>query len=130
MNATVKNNSTKVATVKATTKKATTKAVTEKAILKAVTKKAESNGLYRAALECNKLDKIENFSLSGAKRRLEKQIYLNPVYMAIDSNLLSEALTFDNLLSNVSARCIEKQRFTVHSLGMAVNKYLKPLLKK
>ena len=125
MNATLKNNSTKVATVKATAK-----AVTEKAILKAVTKKVVSNGLHKALLECNKLDKLENQSLSGALKRLKVQIELSSTYAGIDTNLLSEAFSYDNLLANVSNRCIETKKFSVYSLGLAVNKFLKPLIKK
>jgi hypothetical protein len=130
MNATVKNNGTKVATVKATTKKATTKVVSEKAILKAVSKKVVSNGLHKALLECNKLDKLENQSLSGALKRLKLQIDLNSTYAGIDTNLLSEAFSYDNLLANVSVRCLDTKKFSVYSLGLAVNKFLKPLIKK
>ena len=120
MNATTKNT---------TTKKVVNKVVTEKAILKAVTKKANSNGLHKALLECNKLDKIENYSLSGALKRLKVQIEVNETYKGIDTNLIFEALTFDNLLKNVSPKCIDKQRFTVYALGLAVNKFLKPFVK-
>jgi hypothetical protein len=106
------------------------KAVTEKAILKAVSKKVVSNGLHKALLECNKLDKLENQSLSGALKRLKVQIELNSTYAGIDTNLLNEAFSYDNLLANVSNRCIETKKFSVYSLGLAVNKFLKPLIKK
>ena len=106
------------------------KVVNEKAILKAVTKKAESNGLHKALLECNKLDKLENQSLSGALKRLKAQIDLNDTYKGIDTNLISEALKYDNLLANVSVRCLDTKKFSVYSLGLAVNKFLKPLIKK
>lgn len=108
----------------------TKKVVTEKAILKAVTKKVVSNGLHKALLECNKLDKLENCSLSGALKRLKAQIELNDTYRGIDTNLISEALTYDNLLANVSVRCLDTKKFSVYALGLAVNKFLKPLIKK
>jgi len=91
--------------------------------------KAKAKSYHLALLECNKLDKAENFSLSGALNRLKKQIFENTDYKGIDTNVLSEALTFDNLLKHVSPRCIDKQRFTVYALGLAVNKYLKIALK-
>ena len=96
---------------------------------KVVKAKAPKLGLHSALLVCNALDKAENFSLSGALNRLKKQVYENPSYKGIDSNLLSSALTFDNLLANVNSRCIASQRFTVYALGLAVNKYLKNALK-
>jgi hypothetical protein len=114
MNATVKNNGKKVTVNKVVP---TTKAPKTKA--------PKKPSLHSALLECNKLDKIENFSLSGALNRLKKQIFVNPDYKSIDTNVLSEALTFDNLLENVNPKCIDKQRFTVFALGLAVNKYLK-----
>lgn len=90
--------------------------------------KPKQKSYHSALLECNALDKQENFSLSGALNRLKKQIFVNDDYKQIDSNVLSEALTFDNLLKHVSTRCIDKQRFTVYALGLAVNKYLKSAL--
>jgi len=87
--------------------------------------KVKSPSLHKALIECNKLDKLENFSLSGALNRLKKQIYINPDYKNIDINVLNNALTFDNLLANVNPRCIASQRFTVYALGLAVNKQLK-----
>lgn len=103
-------------------KKVNTKTVK---VTKVATVKKESNGLHKALLICNQLDKQENFSLSGALNRLKKQIFINDAYKKIDVNLLNSALTFDNLLLNVSSRCIDKQKFTVYALGLAVNKYLK-----
>jgi hypothetical protein len=91
--------------------------------------KAKAKSYHSALLECNKLDKAENFSLSGALNRLKKQVFENTEYKGIDTNVLSEAMTFDNLLKYVSPRCIDKQRFTVYALGLAVNKYLKIALK-
>ena len=133
----VKNNGTKKVALKVVSKAEqktlsipTKKVVSEKAILKAVTKKAESNGLHKALLECNKLDKLENQSLSGALKRLKAQIDLNDTYKGIDTNLISEALKYDNLLANVSVRCLDTKKFSVYSLGLAVNKFLKPLIKK
>jgi len=108
------------------TKKGATKVEPTKPTLKA---KVKSNGLHQALLVCNKLDKAENFSLSGALNRLKKQIYADPTYKGIDVNLLTNALTFDNLLANVNERTKASQRFTVYSLGLAVNKYLKTALK-
>ena len=90
--------------------------------------KPKAKSYHSALLVCNALDKQENFSLSGALNRLKKQIFVNDDYKQIDSNVLSEALTFDNLLKHVSTRCIDKQRFTVYALGLAVNKYLKSAL--
>lgn len=91
--------------------------------------KAKAQSYHKALLECNKLDKAENFSLSGALNRLKKQIFDNVDYKGINPDVLNSALTFDNLLANVSPKCIEKQRFTVYALGLAVNKYLKIALK-
>lgn len=137
MNATVKNSGTKKVALKVVSKAEqktlsipTKKVVSEKAILKAVTKKVVSNGLHKALLECNKLDKLENQSLSGALKRLKAQIELNDTYKGIDTNLLSEAFSYDNLLANVSVRCLDTKKFSVYSLGLAVNKFLKPLIKK
>lgn len=94
-------------------------------VTKKVTPKAAKIQLHKALLECNKMDKAENFSLSGALNRLKKQISKNPDYKKIDSNRLNSAMTFDNLLANVNARCITSQRFTVYALGLAVNRQLK-----
>ena len=91
--------------------------------------KAPKLELHKALLDCNKLDKAENFSLSGALNRLKKQIQINQTYKGITPVILDEAMKFDNLLKNVSARCITSQRFTVYALGLAVNKYLKSALK-
>ena len=110
------------------TKKLTTKELVKVTVKKVSIKKApkvKKPSLHKALLLCNNLDKQENFSLSGALNRLKKQIFENNDYKNVDTNLLIEALTFDNLLKNVSSRCIDKQRFTVYSLGLAVNKYLK-----
>ena len=96
---------------------------------RALPSKQKQKSYHSALLECNKLDKAENFSLSGALNRLKKQIFENSDYKGIETNVLSEALTFDNLLKHVSPRCIDKQRFTVYALGLAVNKYLKSALK-
>lgn len=90
--------------------------------------KVKAKSYHNALLVCNALDKQENFSLSGALNRLKKQIYLNEDYKSIDANVLSASLTFDVLLKHVAPRCIEKQRFTVYALGLAVNKYLKSAL--
>lgn len=91
--------------------------------------KAPKLELHKALLDCNKLDKVENFSLSGALNRLKKQIQNNDTYKGVNPALLDDALTFTNLLKNVSARCITSQRFTVYALGLAVNKQLKSALK-
>ena len=110
------------------TKKLTSKELVKVTAKKVSIKKApkvKKPSLHKALLLCNNLDKQENFSLSGALNRLKKQIFENSDYKNVDTNLLMEALTFDNLLKNVSSRCIDKQRFTVYSLGLAVNKYLK-----
>jgi hypothetical protein len=123
---TQKTNVVKVAVKKVAVKKVVTpKVAVKKVAVKKVAVKKESNGLHKALLVCNQLDKQENFSLSGALNRLKKQIYVNDAYKKIDVNLLNSALTFDNLLANVNVRCIDKQRFTVYALGLAVNKYLK-----
>jgi hypothetical protein len=106
------------------TPKATVKATVAKVKIDKVAK-VKKPSLHKALLECNSLDKKENFSLSGALNRLKKQIFVNVDYKNVSTDLLNEALTFDNLLKNVSAKCIERQRFTVYSLGLAVNKYLK-----
>lgn len=102
----------------------TKKVATKKAIAK-----KEKIELHKALLECNRLDKVENFSLSGALNRLKKQIQNNEAYKGITPVILDEAMKFDNLLKNVSSRCIASQRFTVYALGLAVNKYLKIALK-
>lgn len=96
---------------------------------KVVKAKAPKLELHKALLDCNKLDKVENFSLSGALNRLKKQLQNNDTYKGVNPALLDDALTFTNLLKNVSARCITSQRFTVYALGLAVNKQLKNALK-
>jgi hypothetical protein len=96
---------------------------------KIVKVKAPKIELHKALLDCNQLDKAENFSLSGALNRLKKQVQKNQTYKGITPVILDEAMKFDNLLKNVSARCIASQRFTVYALGLAVNKYLKTALK-
>ena len=90
-----------------------------------MTEKPKKQSLHKALILCNNLDKQENFSLSGALNRLKKQIAINEDYRKVPPALLDEALKFDNILANVSARCIDKQRFTVYAVGLAVNKYLK-----
>lgn len=93
---------------------------------KKVTAKKESKVSYfKSALNVNKLDKQENFSLSGALNRFKKQLPNDEEYNKIDTNIVSKGLEFSTILQYVSPKCIEKQRFTVHAIGMAFNKYLK-----
>lgn len=91
-------------------------------------KKEKAPSFHKALIECNALDKKENFSLSGAVNRLKKQIYVNADYKGVPPEFLDNALKFDNILKHVQKRCIEKQRFTVYACGLAVNKYLKTAL--
>jgi hypothetical protein len=115
-------------TAKATSRKVS-QAKTPNVVKAKAEPKAKQKSYHNALLECNKLDKAENFSLSGALNRLKKQIFDNVDYKGINPDVLNSALTFDNLLANVNPKCIEKQRFTVYALGLAVNKYLKNALK-
>lgn len=80
-------------------------------------------------LNVSRLDKQENFSLSGALNRFKKQIPNDEQYKNIDSNVISKGLEFDTVLEYVNKKCIENQRFTVYSVGLAFNKFLKVTLK-
>lgn len=141
MRTTVKNNSTKVVN---TTKKETTKKVNQRLdniivsnvnLLKETkTKKErpvkkEKVSFHKSLLNVNNLDKQENFSLSGALNRFKKQIPNDEQYKSIDVNIINKGLEFNTILEYVNKKCIDKQRFTVYSVGLAFNKFLKVTLK-
>jgi hypothetical protein len=98
---------------------------TPKEVKKVAIKKENKVSYFKSALNVNKLDKQENFSLSGALNRFKKQLPNDEEYSKIDTNVVLKGLEFSTILQHVSPRCIERQRFTVHAIGMAFNKYLK-----
>jgi hypothetical protein len=133
MKATVKNNRTKVATKKANSR-------TENLIVsnvnllkdikvKVVKEKTKKVSFHSSLLNVNNLDKQENFSLSGALNRFKKQIPNDSQYKSIDVNVISKGLEFNTILEYINKKCIDKQRFTVYSVGLAFNKFLKVTLK-
>lgn len=136
MKSTVKNNSTKV--VNNATKKETTKKINlivsnvnllkETKTKKEKTVKKEKVSFYKSLLNVNKLDKQENFSLSGALNRFKKQIPNDEQYKNIDTNVINKGLEFNTILAHVNQKCIENQRFTVYAVGLAFNKFLKETL--
>jgi hypothetical protein len=91
--------------------------------------KIKKVSFHSSLLNVNRLDKQENFSLSGALNRFKKQIPNDEQYKNIDSNVISKGLEFNTILEYVNKKCIEKQRFTVYSVGLAFNKFLKITLK-
>ena len=135
MKATVKNNSTKVVN---TTKKETTKKVNlivsnvnlvKDTKVKVVKEKVKKVSFHSSLLNVNNLDKQENFSLSGALNRFKKQIPNDEQYKSIDTNIINKGLEFNTILEHINKKCIDKQRFTVYSVGLAFNKFLKVTLK-
>ena len=98
---------------------------TPKEAKKVAIKKDSKVSYFKSALNVNKLDKQENFSLSGALNRFKKQLPNDEEYSKIDTNVVLKGLEFSTILEHVSPKCIERQRFTVHAIGMAFNKYLK-----
>lgn len=96
---------------------------------KVTTPKAPKIELHKALIECNASDKAEIYSLSGALNRLKKQIKTNATYKKVPPALIDKALTFDNVLLNVSERCIKSQKFSLYAVGLALNKQLKVSLK-
>ena len=98
---------------------------TPKDVKKVAIKKDSKVSYFKSALNVNKLDKQENFSLSGALNRFKKQLPNDEAYSKIDTNVVLKGLEFSTILEHVSPKCIERQRFTVHAIGMAFNKYLK-----
>lgn len=135
MKTTLKNPGAKVVN---TTKKETTKKInlivsnvnllkeTKPKKEKAVKKQKVS--FYKSLLNVNKLDKQENFSLSGALNRFKKQIPNDEQYKSIDTNIINKGLEFNTILAHVDKKCIEKQRFTVFAVGKAFNEFLKETL--
>lgn len=120
---------TKTLNTRNTTKKVIKKVTpTTNEILKVVKEKRIKTNFHVSLLNVNKLDKQENFSLSGALNRFKKQIPNDENYKGIDTNVIENALKFENILKYVNQKCIEKQRFTVYSVGLAFNKYLKVTL--
>ncbi len=108
-------------------KKVNTKSVkvTKVTVKKETTKKTN---FHASLLNVNRLDKQENFSLSGALNRFKKQLPNDENYKGIDTNVIAKGLEFDTILANVNQRCIDNQRFTVYAVGLAFNKYLKATL--
>lgn len=90
--------------------------------------KKEKVSFHKSLLNVNKLDKQENFSLSGALNRFKKQIPNDDKYKSIDTNIINKGLEFNTILTYVNQKCIENQRFTVYSVGLAFNKFLKETL--
>jgi hypothetical protein len=137
MNNTVKNSVNKVVkkeTTKRTSNEIVTKGVNLLSSAKKNTKKEpkvkiKKVSFHSSLLNVNRLDKQENFSLSGALNRFKKQIPNDEQYKNIDSNVISKGLEFNTILEYVNKKCIEKQRFTVYSVGLAFNKFLKVTLK-
>lgn len=113
----------------------TAKAIT-KAVAKVVKAKEPKAIVFKSAkvsfhaplLACNKADREENYSLSGAIRRLKKQVFENEVYCMIDTNVLLLGFEFDTILKYVSSKNIESQKFSVFAVGLAFNKYLKTVI--
>jgi hypothetical protein len=123
---------------KETTKRTSNEIVTNGINLLSATKKntkketkvkVKKVSFHSSLLNVNRLDKQENFSLSGALNRFKKQIPNDEQYKNIDSNVISKGLEFNTILEYVNKKCIEKQRFTVYSVGLAFNKFLKVTLK-
>jgi hypothetical protein len=90
--------------------------------------KVKKVSFHNSLLNVNRLDKQENFSLSGAIRRFEKQLKNDSQYIAIDVNVISKGLEFETILKYINQKCIDKQKFTVYSVGLAFNKFLKVTL--
>lgn len=90
--------------------------------------KKEKVSFYKSLLNVNKLDKQENFSLSGALNRFKKQLPNDEQYKSIDTNIINKGLEFNTILTYVDKKCIENQRFTVFAVGKAFNKFLKETL--
>jgi len=123
---------------KVTTKRTSNEIVTNGINLLSATKsntkketknKVEKVSFHKSLLNVNKLDKQENFSLSGALNRFKKQIPNDEQYKNIDSNIISKGLEFNTILEYINKKCIENQKFTVYSVGLAFNKFLKVTLK-
>lgn len=95
---------------------------------KVVKEKIKKVSFHASLLNVNKLDKQENFSLSGALNRFKKQIPNDEQYKNIDSNIINKGLEFSTILEYINKKCIENQRFTVYSVGLAFNKFLKNTL--
>lgn len=141
MNGTVKKTSAKVVN---TTKKETTKNErvtnlvisnginllneTKKNTKKEKPVKKQKVSFHESLLNVNKLDKQENFSLSGALNRFKKQLPNDEQYKNIDTNVISKGLEFKTILQYVNQRCIDNQKFTVYAVGLAFNKFLKATL--
>lgn len=135
MTTNVKNNSTKkVGTTNLSTKnlvKVTAKKIVtpkKETIKKPIVFKSAKVSFHAPLLACNKADKLENFSLSGAIKRLKKQVFDNEVYTLVDTNVLLTGFEFDNILKYVSQKNIDSQKFSVFSVGLAFNKYLKTVI--
>jgi hypothetical protein len=134
MGTTVKNNSTKVVSKKVTTNRAENLIVSNVNLLKdtkvkVVKQKTKKVSFHSSLLNVNNLDKQENFSLSGALNRFKKQIPNDEQYKSIDANIIDKGLEFNTILEYINKKCIDKQRFTVYSVGLAFNKFLKVTLK-
>lgn len=133
MKATVKNQVNKVANKKATSRAenliVTNVNLVKDTKVKVVKEKIKKVSFHSSLLNVNNLDKQENFSLSGALNRFKKQIPNDEQYKSIDVNIINKGLEFNTILEYVNKKCIDKQRFTVYSVGLAFNKFLKVTLK-
>lgn len=90
--------------------------------------KKEKISFHASLLNVNKLDKQENYSLSGAINRFKKQLNNDEKYSTIVPEVISKGLEFNTILSYVNQKCIDKQKFTVFAIGLAFNKFLKDTL--
>lgn len=90
--------------------------------------KVKKVSFHDSLLNVNRLDKQENFSLSGAVRRFEKQLKNDTKYITIDVNVVSKGLEYDTILKYINQKCIDNKKFTVYSVGLAFNKFLKVTL--
>jgi hypothetical protein len=127
----VKSEAVKVATTTkvATKAKVSTKTVASKKDLpltKVVSKTEVKNSTHKVLMIANKAFKENNLSLSGAIKNYRKfAIESGLMNDFVNSELIENCLTFDNILANVNAKCIETKRFSLWFIGLAVNKQLK-----
>jgi len=90
--------------------------------------KKEKISFHASLLNVNKLDKQENYSLSGAINRFKKQLNNDDKYSTIVPEIISKGLEFNTILKYVNQKCIDNQKFTVFAIGLAFNKFLKDTL--
>lgn len=130
MKTSVKNSVVKSEVVKvATATKVNTKTVASKKDLpltKVISKTDIKNSSHKVLMQANKAFKDNNLSLSGAIKNYKKfAIESGLMDDFVNSELIENCLTFDNILANVNAKCVETKRFSLWFIGLAVNKQLK-----